>query len=194
MGPRTAISRGAVYKGFLDNCDNMNEAKPPIMVTSTISRAHFGIIYMTKFQEGEHLEEDREWDIFKEEWAASNQTSWFIKKGEDVSQSNPVRRTFYQHFRKGFGKALKLAIFQCTDGTPPSRKTETVTHLCDIQWDVGVSFDDLEWITNKRGIQYKELLFEIEFIPQGATVEVAVYVGGLKQKGKDSAVNIRYTG
>ncbi|KAI1758900.1 actin-like ATPase domain-containing protein [Hypoxylon sp. FL1150] len=200
MNPRTAISRGAVYKGFLhcqDSKEGTSQAKttnPPIVVTSTIARANFGVVINAPFREGKHLEEDRCWDTLEQKWMAGNQMEWYIMKGEDCSQSSPVRKSFYRTFRTDFGNDLQLReeIFQCTDETPPSRHDESVSHLCTIHWNSDVSFKNLEWVTNSVGVRYKRLFYDLEFIPQGATVEIVAYVGGRKQKGKDSVVDIQY--
>ncbi|KAI1771010.1 actin-like ATPase domain-containing protein [Hypoxylon cercidicola] len=199
MGPRTAISRGAVYKGFLDNRENIDGvnqlklADPPITVTSTISRAHFGIMVSDVFDKDKHLEEDRVWDYDEELFRATNQMSWYIKKGEDVSKTDPVRKGIYETFRNQSEMNTALLVYQCTDNTPPSRKTGRVSRLCTIRYDHDISFEDLEWKTNKSGIRYKQLDYEVEFIPQGATLDIAVYIEGRRQKGKDSVVNIQYT-
>ncbi|KAI0833091.1 actin-like ATPase domain-containing protein [Hypoxylon sp. FL0890] len=194
MGPRTAISRGAVFKGFLttrDEADQVNVYIPPVVVTSTVSRANFGIEFQTRFEEGKHLEQDRMWDDREEVWRASNQMHWYLRKGDDVSKSNPVRAKWYRTFKKRFGKTMREVVLQCTDQIAPSRKTSTVTSLCQVEWTPDVSFEELEWKTNRMGNKYKELNYAIEFIPLGATAELNVYIDGRKQKGTGS-INIQY--
>ncbi|KAI0112712.1 actin-like ATPase domain-containing protein [Hypoxylon sp. NC0597] len=190
MGPRTAIGRGAVLKGFLDN--QPEEGIPRIAVTSTISRANFGIRYYMPFLKSIHLEEDRIWDNIKEEWVADNQAHWYLRKGDDVSTSDPVRAEWRRPFTKGFSKTMSQTIYQCTDQVAPSRITSAATALCSIKWTPDVSFEDLKWKTNKSGKKYKELEYAVEFIPLGATAEFAIYIDGRKQKGKGSIVNIQY--
>ncbi|KAI1135666.1 hypothetical protein F5Y05DRAFT_416006 [Hypoxylon sp. FL0543] len=109
MGPRTAIGRGAVFKGFLDGqgrADQAEEGIAKIAITSTISRAHFGICYTCPFQEGIHLEEDRVWDIIEERWIARNQMHWYLRKGDDVCKSDPVRAQWYKAFETGLAKTM----------------------------------------------------------------------------------------
>ncbi|KAI1414508.1 actin-like ATPase domain-containing protein [Hypoxylon sp. FL1857] len=198
MGPRTAISRGAVSKGFLDSRANMSDDDqanmniPPVIITSTISRAHFGVQFKTKFEEGKHLEEDRQWDDLEERWKAKKQMHWYVRKGDDVSKSEPVRAEWYRNYEGGFGKAMKQTIYQCADEVAPGRMNGEVKVLCDIEWVPDVSFEELEWKTNSSGKRYKRLDYAIEFIPLGATAEFAVYIDGRKQKGKGSIVNIQY--
>ncbi|KAI1088126.1 actin-like ATPase domain-containing protein [Rostrohypoxylon terebratum] len=198
MSPRTAICQGAVFKGFLNNktTSGGNSAEGldslPIMITSTISRASFGLGFSTTFDPDKHLEEDKAWSKKEAEWHATNQVHWYLTKGENVSQSSPVRARWYRTFQKDFDKTLSLRISQCMDENPPTRVTESVTTLCSIEWTPDVSFSDLEWITNKEGGKYKKLHYDVEFIPLGATAEFAIYIEGRKQGTKGSTVNIQY--
>lgn len=64
---RTAICRGAVNKGFVDGLNSAGEDYPkallmnmPIKVSSTISKASYGVEFMDHFKEGKHLEEDND--------------------------------------------------------------------------------------------------------------------------------------
>ncbi|OTA67942.1 actin-like ATPase domain-containing protein [Hypoxylon sp. EC38] len=199
MGPRTAISRGAIYKGFLDSHANRDEDDQASLdtlraiITSTISRANFGIRFRTPFVEGEHLETDKTWDDIEEVWMVDNEMHWYLKKGDDVSKSNPVRAKWYRAYTESFDKTLSENIYQCTDQMPPSQITSGVTTLCNIKWTPDVSFEELEWMTNDSGKEYKKLEYEIEFIPLGATAEFAIYIDGRKQKGKGLTVNIQYS-
>ena len=80
---RTAICRGAVCKGFLSGSGDVahdNNIRSPIKVASTISRASFGNIYRTLWDDGNYLEEDKVWDSDEEVWRADNQMDWYIKR------------------------------------------------------------------------------------------------------------------
>lgn len=80
---RTAICRGAVFKGFLSGSGDVahdNNIRSPIKVASTISRASFGNIYRTLWDDGNYLEEDKVWDSDEEVWRADNQMDWYIKR------------------------------------------------------------------------------------------------------------------
>lgn len=52
----------------------------PITVTSTISRASYGIQVSEEFDEGKHLEEDKKWDQEEGKWRAKLQMKWYLKK------------------------------------------------------------------------------------------------------------------
>ncbi|KAI1451648.1 actin-like ATPase domain-containing protein [Annulohypoxylon moriforme] len=196
--PRTAISRGAVFKGFLNNRANMNETQKsklphsPIAVTSTISRAHFGVDYWEEFIPGYHLEEDRVWDSTEDVWKANNQMHWYLKKGDDVAKTNPIRASWSTTYKTPFRKTLSTEVYQCTDVKAPSRGTSSVSTLCRIEWVPDVSWEDLKWRTSRTGKKFKQLDYQIEFKPLGATAEFAVYIEGRKQKGNGSVVDIQY--
>ncbi|OTB06206.1 hypothetical protein M426DRAFT_55720 [Hypoxylon sp. CI-4A] len=197
MGPRTSISRGAVFKGFLnshedDEADQRKLSIAPISVMSTISRANFGTEFQTPFDGNRHLEKDKRWDPIREEWMADNQMHWYIRKGDDVSKSEPVSAEWARDFRSRLDMTLGEDVYQCTDIIAPSRMTESVSQLCRIRWTPDISFEDLKWKTSPSGKRYKTLVYKIEFIPQGATAEFAFYIDGRKQKGVGSTVNIQY--
>jgi hypothetical protein len=78
FGRRTAICRGAVFKGFLEEHDNQLGA--PIMVTSTVSRASYGVKFQTDFDPLIHPLEDREWDKHEGVWKATNRMNWYLER------------------------------------------------------------------------------------------------------------------
>lgn len=82
MGPRTAICRGAVYKGFMEGAGgNVGEDEPNmISITSTVSRLSFGIVKYVPYVAGQHLDADRVWDMHECKWMASNQMDWYLKR------------------------------------------------------------------------------------------------------------------
>lgn len=82
---RTAICRGAVFKGFVDGLRQGNIPADglidsPIMITSTVSRASFGVSLKRPFDEDEHIAEDKTWDTDEHVWMAHNQMSWYLKR------------------------------------------------------------------------------------------------------------------
>lgn len=83
---RTAICKGAVYRGFLENSDaeGADETQPeldaPIRVTSTIARASYGLKCQEVFQEGIHRKEDMYIDEHDGLNYARDQMHWYLKK------------------------------------------------------------------------------------------------------------------
>lgn len=83
---RTAICRGAVFKGFLDGlaATRDEESRPQIsssiVVTSTIARASYGISFDDIFDNSVHREEDKFYDEDEGIWRARSQMKWYLKK------------------------------------------------------------------------------------------------------------------
>jgi hypothetical protein len=83
---RTAICRGAVFKGFLDGirsgdiAPNLGVIESPITITSTVSRASFGIMIQLPWDPVKYLEQDKVWSEDELVWRANNQMSWYLKR------------------------------------------------------------------------------------------------------------------
>ncbi|KAL6400259.1 hypothetical protein AUP68_15955 [Ilyonectria robusta] len=195
--PRTAICRGAVYKGFLDGKvtgANGNEGVAnivaPIRVTSTISRASYGVMYRDKFDFNQHLKEDKVWSPEQCEWRADNQMAWFLKRGENVSKIDPVTKEYYRLYRKDFGGTWEEFIYQCADEEPPSRKISSVNHLSTIECSLDIPFDALADYQNSAGENMKKMEYSVKMVPSGASMEFAVSIDG-RNLGRKNA-NVRF--
>ncbi|KAK3936893.1 hypothetical protein QBC46DRAFT_357106 [Diplogelasinospora grovesii] len=203
MKPRTAICRGAVFKGFLsgsgsgsnseDQTQSMNLLRNdiPIMVTSTISRANYGVGRMSRFEEGVHLDEDKIWHPVMGEWRADNQMQWYLKKGDNVLKAKPVRRTFGNYFDPEHSdirtsiKKFTVPLHECDDADAPTRRTSSVKPLCNVVVEVACSeYEDFE---NGQGKLVKKLEYDVEMIPSGSSLEFVVYLKGrrLAEKSVD---------
>lgn len=187
--PRTAICRGAVFKGFIDGFATGDMAGEvfhaigaPISVTSTIARASFGMRYYTAW-DGTQNPEDKTWNEDEGRYTADNQMRWYIKKGDNVSKTNPVRHPFYKLHKSDPGRLFSTTLYQCEDVTPPDRCIASVTKLCELSRTHDAPFSTWEDFTNPSGKKMKKLNFEIEMIPSGASLEFAVYVQGRRQGG-----------
>lgn len=79
---RTAICRGAIFKGFLDRPSTATNGVmvPPVNVASVIARQSVGVVYRPEFVAGVHLDIDKCWSDMRGVWLADNQISWYIKK------------------------------------------------------------------------------------------------------------------
>ncbi|KAH6647235.1 hypothetical protein BKA67DRAFT_429649 [Truncatella angustata] len=192
--PRTAICRGAVFKGFLqeqadqDNCDMV---VAPIMVTSTVARASYGIMFETGFNSQTHLEEDKKWSIRKGTWMATNQMEWYLKRGDMVSKSKPVRSSWFRLYgERDFSRTLSIVLYQCDDEVPPGRKTPDVRELGTLSCTLDVGYADLPDFGRKSWLNTKKLDFEIELVPSGASVEFILYFNGRKQTGPSAKFRI----
>lgn len=116
MNRRTAICRGAVYKGFLedqlmgaDEDDNWVGMKTlnipaPIRVTSTISRYSLGTVFYDNFDPSKHsrLDPDYEWHSNEGDYVINNQTKWYIRKVVLTAQPLPRLNGFMNQLTWGF--------------------------------------------------------------------------------------------
>ncbi|KAL4812323.1 hypothetical protein BDW67DRAFT_127450 [Aspergillus spinulosporus] len=184
--PRTAICRGAIYKGFL----HLSESNPnhqggydykSIKVVSTISRISIGKMYWADFDESKHLEEDRKWDYNKEKWRADHQMQWFIRKGDDVSTKHRVSHGYHKIVDRDFDGFFRVRIYQCEADNPPTRKDSSVNLLCTINCSLDVPTSELKTFRRADGTKKKELYYKVEMVPSGAAAECTVYIDGRKQ-------------
>ncbi|KUJ09099.1 actin-like ATPase domain-containing protein [Mollisia scopiformis] len=188
--PRTAICRGAVYKGFMEGAGGKFDHQPNmISITSTISRSSFGTIFRAKFEAGKHLEYEKVWDNNECEYKAENQMAWYLKRGETVSGKDPVRRSYYQILKNDFGRSFSITMHQCNALTAPSRLTPDVGFLCTIDCAVDTPFGALEDYTNPNGEIFKRLTYDIEMVPSGASVEFVVYINGKRQGAQNANIH-----
>ncbi|KAI8713422.1 hypothetical protein NCS52_01286900 [Fusarium sp. LHS14.1] len=181
MRPRTAICRGAVYKGF----GTMSSKRAPIQVTSTVSRASYGLRHAEPFNPKVHLQQDKVWCETEHEWRAENQITWYLKKGENVSTKAPVSHPWWLLYETdgGFGGTFIVTISQCQEDTPPTRQNDSAKTWATIQCSIDTPFWGLEDHWNKAGVRVKKLEYHLEMVPSGASIEFAVVVNG-KKMGK----------
>ncbi|KAM0346552.1 hypothetical protein ACHAO7_011748 [Fusarium culmorum] len=194
MKPRTAICRGAVYKGLIDGSEAaasasqpsvrgtraLLENKSPVTVTSTISRLSLGVSYRTEFDEDIHNEKDKYWDHDEESYQVAGLLDWYIKKGQNVQKHQPVKRSFYRTFEtpsnyEEFRSKASEEINQCNQENPPSMQNSSVTKFCEVELDLPTSFQSLKDYTTPSGKLLKKIEFDIEMVPSGASVEFGIY-------------------
>ncbi|KAF4897706.1 Heat shock 70 kDa protein 12B [Colletotrichum fructicola] len=182
--PRTAICRGAIYKGFLEKPSGT--IVPPIEVTSTVSRYSYGIKYVTEYNEAQHLREDKMWD--GSQWRARNQIKWYLKRGAVVPKS-PVRYSFYEYIKDvdDFDGTLNITLWVCEELDPPDREDSRVSAKCKFQLNVTTPYSKLpDWRT-ADGTMVKKLGYEIGMIPSGASLDFAVYMDGKELMSQDTS-------
>ncbi|GKT84531.1 LOW QUALITY PROTEIN: hsp70 family chaperone [Colletotrichum tofieldiae] len=196
---RTAICRGAVYKGFLDGLGvsegaltqpNGRIIEAPIKVTSTVSRASYGVNYRTKFDKKLHIAEDKEWDADEGMWKAKNQMEWYLKRGENVSKMDPVRHEFYKLCTEDFSGSLSIELYECEEADPPSRCTSDVNSMCSFSFELDIPYSKLPDFKKADGGNAKKLEYDLEMIPSGASIEFVVYIDGRKMGSRNA--NIRF--
>jgi hypothetical protein len=189
--PRTAICRGAVYKGFLDGLDKFHRGdgiEAPISITSAISRASYGIGYYEMFDSSKHSAIQKTWSENEKNWIADGKMRWYLKKGENVSKKDPIKYNFYYLYSEDPGSKFMVNMRQCEDDVPPSQAGPTVADSCTITWTMLTPFALLPDYTNSAGEILKKLEFDLEMIPSGASIEFAVFIDGKRQGGSNTSV------
>ncbi|KAJ5393608.1 uncharacterized protein N7487_011249 [Penicillium crustosum] len=188
--PRTAICRGAIYRGFLD-AESMSHdgdkgmkglnVESPISVTSTISRMSLGTPCYSKYDPSIHSKDELEWNSDEGE------------HGENVSKIKPVQHSFYRLLRKDLKSGFSDGLYQSPSSDPPRRLDEGVKRLCSVKCAYSVPLDSpiLKDNTSADGKRTtKRLDYVLEMVPSGAAMEFNFYIGDEKQGSQN--VNIEY--
>ncbi|CAI7672409.1 unnamed protein product [Penicillium discolor] len=186
--PRTAICRGAVFKGFIDG--PRGAAHSTLSIGSTIARQSLGVTMSVEFEEGVHKQKDKYRDRVTGVWMARNQMQWYLYKGQDVSKVDPIRYGFYESFDDGnsIKGTITDIIYQCDNENPPHQLDDTVTGICNVSWSTkGINYNDLKSQFGQSGA-YKDLVYEIEVRPSGASTDFAIYYQGKKVGSQNSRI------
>lgn len=63
--------------------------------------------------------------------------------------------------------------------------------MCRINCKLDVDFDELEMETNKRGKTFGRMHFDLQMIPQGASMEFTMLINGRKQGAQNVVVDFQ---
>ncbi|KAJ5782153.1 hypothetical protein N7457_003927 [Penicillium paradoxum] len=176
MKPRTAICRGAIYRGFLDAESLSNEGndgneqgmkglnvKSPISVASTISRMSLGTTSYHKYDPLKHSTDELEWLSDEGEYVATKQMEW------EITCPKPSR------------------------SDPPRRLDETVQELCSVKCTCKIPLDSpllKDHTSADKRKTTKKLDYVLEMVPSGAAMEFNFYIADQKQGSQN--VDIEY--
>ncbi|CAI6065131.1 unnamed protein product [Clonostachys chloroleuca] len=184
--PRSAICRGAVYKGFMDRLNgnpNGLSARAHMSVVSTIARLSLGVDYSERFIEGVHRNEDKYWGRLEGKWMARRQMLWYLKKGDVVMTAEPVKHNFYHIFEKdSHKKGMAMDLLQCELDNPPKRRDSSVTTMGQMSCQISHLVKDFDLYIAPTDEKCKRMNYEVEMVPSGASTVFAVYFKG-KQLG-----------
>ncbi|KAL5343827.1 hypothetical protein BJX70DRAFT_971 [Aspergillus crustosus] len=191
--PRTAICRGAIYKGFLNLSESSSNSQPgydykSISVVSTISRISIGTKFWVDFDPSKHSTKDRKWDEKQVKWRADGQMRWYIRKGDDVSTTDRVIHSYHRVLGEDFDGTFRVKIFQCEADKPPERRNSTVKNLCVIKCKLDVPESELETFYRSDGTKLRHMYYEVEMAPSGAAAECTVYIDGRKQGSETASI------
>ncbi|KAG0641158.1 hypothetical protein HOY80DRAFT_1114338, partial [Tuber brumale] len=127
--PATAVVKGAVLRGL--------EPSLPLQVSHIVRRArrHYGTPMSTLFIPGRHSERDAYIDPLTGRRMARNQVSWFLHKGDPITDDRRITRNFCRSFKKYSGPWVDSMV-ACDLDHPPTRVTRDVKHVCNITADL----------------------------------------------------------
>uniref|UniRef100_A0A8H7K210 Uncharacterized protein n=1 Tax=Bionectria ochroleuca TaxID=29856 RepID=A0A8H7K210_BIOOC len=182
--PRSAICRGAVYKGFMDRLNgnpNGLSARAHMSVVSTIARLSLGVDYSERFIEGVHREKDKYWSRLEGEWMAKRQMQWYLKKGDVVMTAEPVKHLFYTLLDKeSQKKGLSMELLQCELDNPPKRRDRSVTTMGQIHCQISHLVKDFDLHITATDEKCKRMNYEVEMVPSGASTVFTLHFKGQK--------------
>ncbi|QBZ66505.1 hypothetical protein PoMZ_13484 [Pyricularia oryzae] len=112
--------------------------------------------------------------------------------GSNVPNCAAVRAVFYRvhNFGTTVPFTIKLSFYNCKKPVAPMRKINAVKSINIIIFDSKINKNEYFQHINKMGKKYKQLDFEVEIVPQKASVEFGIYIGGRKLGAKN--VNVRF--
>ncbi|KAK4087199.1 hypothetical protein Purlil1_8497 [Purpureocillium lilacinum] len=178
-GPWTAICQGAVMYGR--TVRNLLRP-PPVAVKARVARASYGLRLIVTWDGAKHLARDKCFDKHLLEWRADNQMEWCVVEGQDLNETTTFKSGYFRTFDftlKGKKLDLQRSTFYFTMAKPPpTRHDDCVKSLCTVSWNEPISINTLPTETNKIGISYHVLRYEIEMRCAGGIAEFAVIYQG----------------
>ncbi|KAH8725615.1 hypothetical protein GQ44DRAFT_771933 [Phaeosphaeriaceae sp. PMI808] len=182
--PWTAICRGAVLSALTNSL-----LRKPV-VRSRILRCNYGTDFMTPFDPRYHSESDR---FFYERAGrdyAVNQLRWYLKRGDIMSSTKPVRHPWVEYVPCDIPKLnyeFNKSIYTCRARDPPSRITAGVEGSCRLQTDNPIDISSIVASIGNDGKQYKDIHHEVQMKVIGTAVEFAILYKG-NQVGRSQLV------
>ncbi|KAF7594207.1 hypothetical protein BBP40_009911 [Aspergillus hancockii] len=182
---RTAICRGAIFKGFLDWQSTATTSTPPVSVISIITRQSLGIRYETHFEKVIPHSEDMVWDEYEGTWKAVNQMQWYLRKADNVFKAKSVRHNFHRLYatKNEFEESTtrNMTIRQCDDDDPPLRLSSSVKTLCTLKFSMqGITYYSLQDYVGENRRKLKNFVFSVEMVLSGASNKSTIYYQGRK--------------
>ncbi|KAI7255473.1 actin-like ATPase domain-containing protein [Hortaea werneckii] len=148
----TAVVRGAVLRGL----------EGQELVISRKARRHYGVKMKTPFNSSIHPDKVKYWDPLEESLWATNQMTWYIKKGETVSSDESVLFPFYRCFNSGESRIALDNLIVCEDDVAPTYASNKTRTACELMVDLN-DVPECFWKSayNSRGIRYQRLSYHL---------------------------------
>ncbi|KAF3930695.1 hypothetical protein ABW19_dt0208425 [Dactylella cylindrospora] len=127
----TAIVKGAVIRGLEIHLDASNPGRTQV---ERLCRKNYGTVSSQLFIPGKHLDEDAWIDPQTNKKMARNQVSWFIRKGQPITDE----RRFSNHFHRNFKHITPFldAMVASSSDNPPNRVEGDVHVVCRMTSDL----------------------------------------------------------
>ncbi|KAF3926235.1 hypothetical protein ABW20_dc0102468 [Dactylellina cionopaga] len=127
----TAIVKGAVIRGLEIHLDASNPGRTQV---ERLCRKNYGTVSSQIFIPGKHLDEDAWIDPQTGKKMARNQVSWFIRKGQPITDE----RRFSNHFHRNFKHVTPFldAMVASSSDAPPNRVEGDVHVVCRMTSDL----------------------------------------------------------
>lgn len=87
-----------------------------------------------------------------------------------------------------FDGKINVTLWTCDELEPPERKDFRVDSKSNFQMQVAAKFSELPDFETASGSMVKKLAYEIEMIPSGASLEIAVYMNGKRLGSQNASV------
>ncbi|KAH0438208.1 hypothetical protein CcaCcLH18_03475 [Colletotrichum camelliae] len=176
--PWSAISRGAVIQGLAQR-----DLAPGLAVNieSRISRFNYGMSCNSHFDPMRHDARTKYWCREEEAWMVPDQMEWFLKKGTNISNAEPVSKYYYTLYDSQ-PEDVKVTVYTSAAWPPPTTENDDVHELCTIAWTKNINIQSLPRYTNPLGKVFSKLGYEVEMTCSGGTIDFAILQDG-KQVG-----------
>ncbi|KAI1194022.1 hypothetical protein F5X97DRAFT_336303 [Nemania serpens] len=188
--PWTAICRGAALSGAAE-LSSTSDGKQ-LLVKSRIARANYGWTYGTPFVKGVHDQRDRYWHEFHQDWYASEQMAWAVKRGEDISLKKLEEYPYIRFLKIGTrGRpVVSEIIYSCTDANPPSRKEGHLKRVAQVTLQLPRPVKQLGTRTTKDGGLYHVWEHQYKVVVSGASFDFILVSDGEEIKTEKILVDM----
>ncbi|KAM3445461.1 hypothetical protein NHJ13734_000374 [Beauveria thailandica] len=180
----TAVCRGAVRHALIHKTVGKNGMRAKgskaikvgnYIVQSRICRMGYGFKQDEHWNSDKHRQEDKYWDSLAEEYKASSQMNWFLKKGDALDDASSSTHQYYRLLTASSQLDIKEELHFCTSDVLPSWKIDSVKRLCSIKWNKSVDLRKLEAKFNSADQIYYKLSYKIQVIVNGPELRIEVY-------------------
>ncbi|EWC45332.1 hypothetical protein DRE_00731 [Drechslerella stenobrocha 248] len=127
----TAIVKGAVIRGLEIHLDASHPGKTQV---ERLCRKNYGTVSSQIFVPGKHLDEDAWIDPQTGRKMARNQVSWFIRKGQPLTDERRFSNNFHRNFKHP--TPFLDAMVASTSDMPPNRVEGDVHVVCRMTSDL----------------------------------------------------------